>query len=75
MTGAVEPSSVDHRLSEMCASAAQSKQNKGQRPCSSAITNSPWLDTPDPAEAFEAVKVKTLWAENQALPDSRSWIT
>jgi len=27
------------------------------------IHNSSWLDTPDPAEAFEAVKAKAQWAE------------
>ncbi|HVC62226.1 MAG TPA: TIGR03560 family F420-dependent LLM class oxidoreductase [Acetobacteraceae bacterium] len=31
------------------------------------IHNSSWLDTPDPAEAFEAVKVKAQWAENQGF--------
>jgi F420-dependent oxidoreductase-like protein len=28
------------------------------------IHNSSWLDAPDPAEAFEAVKAKAQWAEN-----------
>ena len=28
---------------------------------------SSWIDTPDPAEAFEAVKVKTHWAENHGF--------
>ncbi len=28
---------------------------------------SSWLDTPDPAEAFEAVKVKAQWAENHGF--------
>ena len=28
------------------------------------IHNSSWLDGPDPAEAFEAVKAKAQWAEN-----------
>src|SRR5262252_9564687 len=28
------------------------------------IHNSSWLDSPDPAEAFEAVKAKARWAEN-----------
>jgi hypothetical protein len=27
------------------------------------IQNSSWLDMPDPAEAFEAVKTKARWAE------------
>ena len=31
------------------------------------IQNSSWLDTPDPAEAFEAVKVKAQWAENHGF--------
>jgi len=31
------------------------------------IHNSSWLDTPDPAEAFEAVKVKAQWAENHGF--------
>jgi len=31
------------------------------------IHDSFWLDTPDPAEAFEAVKVKAQWTENQGL--------
>jgi hypothetical protein len=39
------------------------------------IHNSSWLDTPDPAAAFEAVKAKALWAEDHALSGSRSWIT
>ena len=28
------------------------------------IHNSSWLDAPDPAEAFEAVKAKAQWAED-----------
>jgi hypothetical protein len=32
-----------------------------------AIRNSSWLDTPDPAEAFEAVKTKAQWAEDQGF--------
>jgi hypothetical protein len=39
------------------------------------IHNSSWLDGPDPAEAFEAVKAKAQWAEITALSGSRSWIT
>jgi hypothetical protein len=31
------------------------------------IDNSAWRDTPDPAEAFEAVKVKAQWSENHGL--------
>ena len=31
------------------------------------IHNSSWLDSPDPAEAFEAVKVKAQWAENHGF--------
>jgi F420-dependent oxidoreductase-like protein len=31
------------------------------------IRNSSWLDGPDPAEAFEAVKVKAQWAENHGF--------
>ena len=31
------------------------------------IHNSSWLGTPDPAEAFEAVKVKAQWAENHGF--------
>jgi F420-dependent oxidoreductase-like protein len=31
------------------------------------IHNSSWLDTPDPAEAFEAVKAKAQWAENHGF--------
>ena len=31
------------------------------------IHNSSWLDTPDPAEAFDAVKVKAQWAENHGF--------
>jgi F420-dependent oxidoreductase-like protein len=31
------------------------------------IHNSSWLDRPDPAEAFEAVKAKAQWAENQGF--------
>jgi F420-dependent oxidoreductase-like protein len=31
------------------------------------IHNSSWLDAPDPAEAFEAVKVKAQWAENHSF--------
>ena len=31
------------------------------------IHNSSWLDSPDPAEAFEAVKAKAQWAENHAF--------
>ena len=31
------------------------------------IHNSSWLDGPDPAEAFEAVKVKAQWAENHGF--------
>jgi F420-dependent oxidoreductase-like protein len=31
------------------------------------IHNSSWLDTPDPAEAFEAVKAKAQWAENHSF--------
>jgi F420-dependent oxidoreductase-like protein len=31
------------------------------------IHNSSWLDAPDPAEAFEAVKAKALWAENRGF--------
>ena len=39
------------------------------------IHNSSWLDSHDPAEAFEAVKAKAQWAENHSLSGSRSWIT
>jgi F420-dependent oxidoreductase-like protein len=31
------------------------------------IHNSSWLDTPDPAEAFEAVKAKARWAEDHGF--------
>jgi F420-dependent oxidoreductase-like protein len=31
------------------------------------IHNSSWLDSPDPAEAFEAVKAKAQWAENRGF--------
>jgi F420-dependent oxidoreductase-like protein len=31
------------------------------------IHNSSWLDRPDPAEAFEAVKAKAQWAEDHAF--------
>jgi hypothetical protein len=31
------------------------------------IRNSSWLDDPDPAEAFEAVKAKAQWAENHGF--------
>jgi alkanesulfonate monooxygenase SsuD/methylene tetrahydromethanopterin reductase-like flavin-dependent oxidoreductase (luciferase family) len=31
------------------------------------IHNSSWLDSPDPAQAFEAVKVKAQWAENHGF--------
>ena len=31
------------------------------------IHNSSWLDGPDPAEAFEVVKVKAQWAENHGF--------
>jgi F420-dependent oxidoreductase-like protein len=31
------------------------------------IHNSSWLDTPDPAEAFEAVKAKAQWAEEHGF--------
>lgn len=31
------------------------------------IHNSSWLDSPDPAEAFEAVKAKAQWAENHGF--------
>jgi alkanesulfonate monooxygenase SsuD/methylene tetrahydromethanopterin reductase-like flavin-dependent oxidoreductase (luciferase family) len=31
------------------------------------IHNSSWLDRPDPAEAFEAVKAKAQWAENHGF--------
>ncbi len=31
------------------------------------VHNSFWLDTPDPAEAFEAVKAKALWAEGHGF--------
>ena len=31
------------------------------------IHNSSWLDTPDPAEAFEAVKAKAQWAEDHGF--------
>jgi hypothetical protein len=31
------------------------------------IHNSSWLDGPDPAEAFEAVKVKAQWAEDHGF--------
>jgi F420-dependent oxidoreductase-like protein len=31
------------------------------------IHNSSWLDRPDPAEAFEAVKTKAQWAENHGF--------
>jgi F420-dependent oxidoreductase-like protein len=31
------------------------------------IHNSSWLDRPDPAEAFEAVKAKAQWAEDQGF--------
>lgn len=29
--------------------------------------NSSWLDTPDPAEAFEPVKAKARWAEDHGF--------
>src|SRR5262249_6902344 len=29
--------------------------------------NSPWIDHPDPAEAFEAVKAKAQWAEQHGF--------
>jgi hypothetical protein len=32
-----------------------------------AIHNSSWLDSPDPAEAFEAVKAKAQWAEDHGF--------
>src|SRR5438094_7948453 len=35
------------------------------------IHNSSWLDAPDPAEAFEAVKAKAQWAENHGF----SWFS
>ena len=31
------------------------------------IHNSSWLDTPDPAEAFDAVKAKAQWAEDHGF--------
>jgi len=31
------------------------------------IHNSSWLDGPDPAEAFEAVKAKAQWAEDHGF--------
>ena len=31
------------------------------------IHNSSWLDTPEPAEAFEAAKTKAQWAENHGF--------
>jgi F420-dependent oxidoreductase-like protein len=31
------------------------------------IQNSSWLDTPDPAEAFEAVRAKAQWAEDHGF--------
>ena len=31
------------------------------------IHNSSWLDCPDPAEAFEAVRAKAQWAENRGF--------
>jgi alkanesulfonate monooxygenase SsuD/methylene tetrahydromethanopterin reductase-like flavin-dependent oxidoreductase (luciferase family) len=31
------------------------------------IHNSSWLDSSDPAEAFEAVKAKAQWAENHSF--------
>src|SRR5215831_10720310 len=31
------------------------------------IHSSSWLDSPDPAEAFEAVKAKAQWAENRGF--------
>ncbi len=31
------------------------------------IHNSSWLDSPDPAEAFEAAKAKAQWAENHGF--------
>src|SRR5215470_18883992 len=31
------------------------------------IHNSFWLDSPEPGEAFEAVKAKAQWAENQGF--------
>jgi alkanesulfonate monooxygenase SsuD/methylene tetrahydromethanopterin reductase-like flavin-dependent oxidoreductase (luciferase family) len=31
------------------------------------IHNSSWLDSPDPAEAFEAVKAKAQWAEDHGF--------
>jgi hypothetical protein len=31
------------------------------------IHNSSWLDAPDPAETFEAVKTKAQWAENHGF--------
>src|SRR5262249_56697478 len=31
------------------------------------IHNSSWLDSPEPAEAFEAVKAKAEWAESQGF--------
>jgi hypothetical protein len=31
------------------------------------IHNSSWLDAPDPAEAFAAVRAKVLWAEDHGF--------
>src|SRR5690242_21051288 len=31
------------------------------------IHHSSWLETPDPAEAFEAVKTKAVWAEDHGF--------
>jgi hypothetical protein len=31
------------------------------------IHNSSWLDSPDPAEVFEAVKANAQWAEDHAF--------
>ena len=31
------------------------------------IHNSSWLDSPDPAEAFETVKATAQWAEGDAM--------
>jgi hypothetical protein len=39
------------------------------------IHHSSWLDTPDPAEAFEAVKAKRNGRRITALSGSQSWIT
>jgi len=63
----------DHRRLEArrCPSALAQRRSYNavqaeQRPTAMkfGIHNSSWLDSPDPAEAFEAVKAKARWAEN-----------